>query len=127
MTAFPIDFLTAMCKKAGHEDEQFIEAARFGAKCLCDRLTADDPTEVQDRFDITKRWCSIWRTTSERPRDNSTIVLCNSAMVTYAFYKSEMYYYEGYSGRLSDFTGKWCYKADLWGVSPQAPYYDEVV
>lgn len=120
-------YLTIKCREAGHTDKKFIEAALFGAKCLCDRLTGDDPTDPRARYNRSAYWCSIWRNTNERPQDNTTIVLCNAAMVQYAFYKSEMYYYDGYSGRLSDFTGHWCYKADLWGISPESVAYYKMV
>lgn len=120
-----IDYLTVKCREAGHKDKKFIEAARFGAKCLCERLTNDDPTDPRSQYSPSS-WCTIWRTTEERPQDNTTIVLCNAAMVQYAFYKSGMYYYDGYSNRLSTFTGRWCYKADLWGISPESASYYKV-
>lgn len=121
-----IDYLTVKCREAGHKDKKFIEAARFGAKCLCERLTGDDPTDQRSRYD-NSLWCTIWRTTEERPQDDTTIVLCNAAMVQYAFYKSGMYYYDGYSGRLTDFNGHWCYKADLWGIRPESAGYYKVM
>lgn len=121
-----IDYLTVKCREAGYKDKKFIEAARFGAKCLCDRLTSDDPTEPRSQYSPSS-WCTIWRTTEERPQDDTTIVLCNAAMVQYAFYKSGMYYYDGYSGRLTDFNGHWCYKADLWGIRPESAGYYKIM
>lgn len=121
-----MDYLTVKCREAGYKDKKFIEAARFGAKCLCERLTGDDPTDQRSRYN-NSLWCTIWRTTEERPQDDTTIVLCNAAMVQYAFYKSGMYYYDGYSGRLTDFNGYWCYKADLWGIRPESAGYYKVM
>ena len=44
-------------------------------------------------------------------------------MITYAFYKSEMFYYNGYSDRLANFTGRWCYRDDIYGISQKRAYY----
>ena len=120
-----VDYLTMKCREAGHTDKEFIEASRFGAKCLCDRMLSDEPMKEEQLFDSSS-YCSIWRNTNERPKDNTQIVLRNAAMITYAFYKHGMCYYEGYSVSLTSFNGKWCYRADMWGVDRMKPNYMDI-
>ena len=120
-----IDYLTVKCREAGHTDEAFIEAARFGAKCLNDRIVADYPSEDRE-YDLFRKesyYNSIWRNVDERPKDGSKIVLRNSATIFYALYQHMMYYAEGFSGNLKDFVGQWCYKDDMFGVPKTEFYY----
>lgn len=118
-----IDFLTLKCKEAGHTDPAFIEAARFGAKALNDRLISDWARDQHDEMNSTMH-CTIWRDpVKERPKNFSTVVLRNAAMITYAHYENGYVYYDGYSSSLTSFNGKWCYKSDLWGVTPDEPFY----
>ena len=118
-----MDYLELKCKQVGHTDSAFIEAARFGAKCLNDRLISDWAKSQHEEMN-SSRHCTIWRKPeTERPKNFSTIVLRNAAMITYAHYENGYVYYDGYNSPLSSFVGKWCYKADLWGVTPDAPFY----
>ena len=112
-----IDFLTVRCRAAGITDKKYIEAARFGAKCLADRIIGDWP-DVEDEYKLFEphTYCSIWRDPCQPPKESSIIVLRNSTMIAYALYKSGMCYYEGYSARLEDFVGQWCYKEDMFGI-----------
>lgn len=119
-----IDYLTMKCKDAGHTDPAFIEAARFGAKALNDRLVSDWAATQHEELD-SKRHCTVWRDPmKERPKNFSTIVLRNAAVITYAHYENGYCYYDGFISRLDSFTGKWCYKSDLFGVTPDKPYYE---
>ncbi len=115
----PMDWLYYKCRDiAKRTDKEFVEAARFGAKALNMRICGDDPTKPQERLNRSGH-ASIWRRPeSERPRDESTIVLCNASMITYAYYHNGYIYYDAICDRLSSFYGYWCYKADLWGYSP---------
>ena len=122
-----VDYLTLKCKEAGHTDDAFIAAARFGAKVLNDRLVSDWARSPHEEMDSSRN-CTIWRDPkTERPKNFSTIVLRNAAMLTYAHYENGYCYYEGFSCPLRDFAGKWCYKADIWGVTPDHPYYEEMI
>lgn len=114
-----MDWLYCKCRDiAKRTDKEFVDAARFGAKALNMRMCADDPTEPHEIY-RSEMFNTIWRDPSkERPRDNSTIVLRNAATITYAVYKYGMVYYDGICDRLENFWGKWCYKADLWGLKP---------
>ena len=121
-----VDYLTQKCKEAGHTDPEFIEAARFGAKALNDRLVSDWADSQHQEMNSV-RHCTIWRNpTTERPKNFSTIVLRNAAMITYAHYENGYCYYDGFCDQLANFVGKWCYKSDLWGVTPDSPYYEQV-
>lgn len=116
-----MDWLYYKCRDlAGRTDKEFIEAARFGAKALNLRMCGDDPRNPREylRRDMH---CSIWRRPDERPRDGSTIVLCNGATIYYAIYRNGYCYADAICDRLESFCGKWCYKADLWGLQPNAP------
>lgn len=113
-----MDWLYYKCRDiAGRTDKEFIEAARFGAKALNQRMCGDDPLNPQEYLKRESH-VSIWRDTSkERPRDCSTIVLCNAATIHYAYYHNGYFYADAICDRLENFYGKWCYKADLWGIS----------
>ena len=119
-----MDWLYYKCKElAGRTDSEFIEAARFGAKALNLRMCGDDPRTPQESL-RREGYASIWRDPSqERPRDRSTIVLSNAAMITYAHYHNGYFYADAMCNRLDSFCGKWCYKADLWGCQPTDPSF----
>lgn len=118
-----MDWLYYKCRDlAGRTDKEFIEAARFGAKALNLRICGDDPRNPHEYL-RRESHASIWRTPSkERPRDGSTIVLCNAATISYAHYHNGFYYADAICDRLENFYGKWCYKADLWGYAPNESF-----
>lgn len=117
-----LDWLYFKCRDAGKTDKEFIEAARFGAKALIQRLCSDNPHKPSARFE-SNNWATIWRSPEERPREESIIVLRNAVMLTYALYKAGYCYYDGELISLKCFSGKWCYKADLWGLDEDDPMY----
>lgn len=113
------DWIADVCRRAGHTDKEFIEAARFGASKLIERLCGDTPDDYEIKKYNHSHYATIWRSTSdERPMNESRIVLRNGATVCYAFYdKNGICYREGDSGpmALKDFWGYWCYKIELFG------------
>lgn len=117
------DWLYYKCRDiAKRTDKEFVEAARFGAKALNLRICSDDPTKPNEYL-RRQSHSSIWRRTEERPRDGSTIVLCNGATIYYAHYHNGYCYSDATCDRLESFFGYWCYKADLWGMQPTDPGY----
>lgn len=116
------DYLYCRCRDVGHTDPEFIEAARFGAKCLNDRLVGDKPYDIR-QFYNNNSYCTIWRDTNQKPREGSTIVFMNGATIFYGFYQAGMVYSDGVQDKLSSMCGRWCYKGDLFGVSEDdVPY-----
>lgn len=118
-----MDWLYYKCRDiAKRTDSEFVEAARFGAKALNMRICGDDPRNPQEYL-RPESHATIWRRMDERPRDGSTIVLCNAATIGYAYYHNGYCYMDAQCLRLDDFWGRWCYKADLWGCMPTDPNF----
>ena len=113
------DIIENWCKTEGYTDETFIEGARFGAMRIIRRMVADQPQKEEELFK-QHSCCSIWRNVDERPKDGSTRVLRNGAMISYAYYDKKYCYLphgDAAPFLLNTFAGQWCYKADMFGVS----------